>query len=116
MRAPLLAMLLLVLAVPAMAHGPAQWIQEQHLKNGAGELCCGESDCGYLVSGTVTPTEGGYRVDAVFRVEPPNREPIMQEVHEFVPYNQASISPTGEYWRCQWGGERKCFFVPNSGS
>jgi hypothetical protein len=115
MRA-LLATLFLALCIPALAHGPAQWIQDQNLKNGLGELCCGESDCGYMVSGTVTAIEGGYRVDAVFRIDPPNREPIMQEVHEVVPYNQASISPTGEYWRCQWGGGRKCFFAPNSGS
>jgi hypothetical protein len=29
-----------------------------------------------------------------------------------VPFSEALPSPDGRYWRCQWGGSRKCFFAP----
>jgi hypothetical protein len=29
-----------------------------------------------------------------------------------VPYQEAQPSPDGHYWRCAWGGTRKCFFAP----
>jgi len=29
-----------------------------------------------------------------------------------VPFSEALPSPDGAYWRCQWGGARKCFFAP----
>jgi hypothetical protein len=31
-----------------------------------------------------------------------------------VPFSEALPSPDGNYWRCQWGGTRKCFFAPPS--
>ena len=33
---------------------------------------------------------------------------------ETIPFSEATPSPTGTYWRCQWGGTRKCFFAPPS--
>jgi len=34
------------------------------------------------------------------------------ETAEFVPVERAQPSPDGQFWRCFWGGELKCFFVP----
>jgi hypothetical protein len=35
-------------------------------------------------------------------------------IKETIPFSEATPSPTGTYWRCQWGGSRKCFFAPPS--
>lgn len=96
----------------AFAHGPAEWIARGAYKNAAGDLCCGERDCGIYVGGTIEHEPGGYRVNADFRIEPPNVEPFIVRVKEFVPEADATPSPTGDYFRCQWGGVRKCFFAP----
>ena len=96
----------------AYAHGPAAWIQRGGYQNAAGELCCGERDCGELVAGTIVPTPQGYKVDAFFTGATDAGEAFTQEVHEIVPYSEAQPSPDGTYWRCQWGGARKCFFAP----
>lgn len=115
----LLVLLFLLLATPAGAHGPAQWIQDGNYKNGHGELCCGERDCGFFsgdeADGHIIAKEDGYHVDAVFRGDRDGR-PFTFDVHEVVPYSQAQPSPDGTYWRCQWSGERKCFFAPPPGS
>lgn len=100
----------------AHAHGPAQWIQDGNYKNGADELCCGERDCGELVAGKVVAYADGYHVDAIFRITTTTGTIIDEEVHETVPYSQSTPSPDGVYWRCRWGGERKCFFAPPPGS
>lgn len=109
--------LLMALAVGgAQAHGPAEWIQRGSYKNNAGELCCGERDCGEMISGKVAATPHGYRVDALFRIIMPDGKIIIDEVHETVPYSEATPSPDGVYWRCRWGGTRKCFFAPPGSS
>ena len=36
----------------------------------------------------------------------------MSSIKETVPFDEATPSPTGTYWRCYWGGKRKCFFAP----
>jgi hypothetical protein len=81
----------------ASAHGPAEWIQQGGYRNPAGELCCGERDCFELSSGDVSVTASGY---------------FVHSVKETVPFSEAQPSPDGRYWRCQWGGSRKCFFAP----
>ena len=81
----------------AYAHGPAEWIQRGGYKNAAGELCCGERDCIELSTGDVTRTPAGY---------------FVVSTKEIVPFSEATPSPDGRYWRCQWGGSRKCFFAP----
>jgi hypothetical protein len=83
----------------ASAHGPADWIQRGGYKNGAGELCCGERDCFELASSDVSITAAGY---------------FVHSTRETVPFSEALPSPDGHYWRCQWGGARKCFFAPPS--
>jgi hypothetical protein len=83
----------------AYAHGPAEWIQRGGYKNAAGELCCGERDCFELSASDVQITANGYFVIST---------------KETVPFSEATPSPDGHYWRCQWGGSRKCFFAPPS--
>jgi hypothetical protein len=83
----------------AYAHGPAEWIQRGGFKNAAGELCCGERDCFELTDADVKITSAGYYVVSI---------------KETVPFAEATPSPDGRYWRCQWGGQRKCFFAPPS--
>jgi hypothetical protein len=81
----------------ASAHGPADWIQQGRYKNAAGELCCGERDCFELTASDVTITASGY---------------FVHSTRETIPFHEAQPSPDGNYWRCQWGGARKCFFAP----
>jgi hypothetical protein len=81
----------------AQAHGPAEWIQRDNYKNAAGELCCGERDCFELSDADVKVTSAGY---------------FVVSTKELIPFHEATPSPTGTYWRCYWGGKRKCFFAP----
>ena len=91
------AILLIITALPVNAHDAASWIQRDGYKNGAGELCCGERDCFELADGDVRVTPAGY---------------LIASTREIVPFDQATPSPDGRYWRCAWGGKRKCFFAP----
>jgi hypothetical protein len=81
----------------ASAHGPAQWIQDGGYRNAVGELCCGERDCFELSDEDVGITSAGY---------------FVRSTRETVPFSEALPSPDGRFWRCQWGGARKCFFAP----
>ena len=81
----------------AHAHGPAAWIQQGGYKNGLGELCCGERDCVEISAADVKVTPAGY---------------MLISTSETIPFDQATPSPTGTFWRCDWGGQRKCFFAP----
>jgi hypothetical protein len=81
----------------ASAHGPAEWIQNGGYRNAAGELCCGERDCFEISNEDISITGAGY---------------LVRSIHETVPFSEAQPSPDGHYWRCQWGGARKCFFAP----
>jgi hypothetical protein len=83
------------------AHGPAEWIQRGGYKNSAGELCCGERDCFELTDADVKITSQGYYIVSI---------------KETVPFHEATPSPDGRYWRCQWDGSRKCFFAPPQGT
>ena len=96
-RVTLAAVLVAATLSLASAHGPAEWIQRGGYKNAAGELCCGERDCFELTSSDVSVTAAGY---------------FVHSTKETVPFSEALPSPDGHYWRCQWGGMRKCFFAP----
>ena len=37
---------------------------------------------------------------------------FVKSISETVPFGEALPSPDGHYWRCYWGGKRKCFFAP----
>lgn len=101
----------LLFSCSSRAHDNAQWIQNGNYKNAVGELCCGKRDCGLYVGGTIEHEAGGYRVNATFQVGD-GAGAVTYHVEEFVPESDATPSPTGDYWRCQWGGSRKCFFAP----
>src|SRR5712692_7314950 len=92
------ALLWLMSAVPALPHGEAEWINRGGYRNAAGELCCGERDCAKLEDDDVTRTSAG--------------DFYIRSLTEIIPEREAQPSPDGRYWRCQWGGERKCFFAP----
>ncbi len=84
-------LVLVLLATPALAHGPAEWIQRGGYKNAVGELCCGPCDCFELADGDVRVTAAGYFVSST---------------KETIPFSEATPSPDGRYWRCAWGGKR----------
>ena len=94
--AGLTALTLLSLSL-AYAHDTAEWIQRGGYKNAVGELCCGERDCFELADADIKVTSGGY---------------LVKSINETVPYHEATPSPNGKFWRCYWGGKRKCFFAP----
>lgn len=95
----LIVMLLLFLftALPVRAHDAADWINKGGYKNKMGELCCGKRDCVELGRSDVREVSAGYYVI---------------RNGETVPFSEATPSPTGTYWYCQWDGKRKCFFYP----
>jgi hypothetical protein len=37
---------------------------------------------------------------------------LIHRLKEFVPYDEASPSPDGRYWRCTIGGQRSRFMAP----
>lgn len=88
---------LVLVALLLCGHGPADWIRRDGYKNAIGELCCGEQDCSELLSSDVRLVSGGY---------------LVVSLGEFVPFSDVTPSPNKAYWRCQWGGARKCFFAP----
>jgi len=92
---------MLLLTTISHAHGPAQWIQDGEYKNALGQLCCGEKDCFELSDSDVVNAADGY---------------FVKSLNELVPYHDATPSPDGKFWRCEWGGSRKCFFAPTPGS
>lgn len=95
LRSIVLVAVALALLLPALAHGPAEWIQRGGYRNAVGELCCGERDC-FEVEPVRTTATGYY----------------LPGYRETIPFSEALPSRDGKYWRCQWGGARKCFFAP----
>ena len=51
----------------------------------------------------------------MFRVTPSPDKFFDIEVHEVVPFADTLPAPDGGWWRCEWGGQRKCFFGPMMG-
>ena len=96
-RVTLSAILIAATLSLASAHGPAEWIQRGGYRNAAGELCCGDRDCFEIAVDDVSINGSGY---------------FVRSIRETVPFSEALPSPDGHYWRCQWGGMRKCFFAP----
>lgn len=111
-----IAALVAAFSFSASAHGPAKWVQDGQYKNAIGELCCGENDCGLFVSGSILRVSGGYQVDAEFEGVSRAGAKFRFPVKGFVKDQDATPSPTGEYWACSWGGSLKCFFFPLPGA
>lgn len=93
-------LLLLLSTFPAFAHGDADWIRQQNLKNIAGELCCGEHDCHRLADGDVSTIKDGFYIKSLL---------------ESVPENKTIFKSPSGYWYCKWNGQRKCFIAPSRG-
>lgn len=92
--------LVLLLSLLSICYAHDHWINKGGYKNGAGELCCGERDCWVVHAHHVSLPAPGYRVF---------------ETGEWVPEGEALPSQDGQFWRCAWGGKRKCFFAPPEG-
>lgn len=102
----IIPLMLTLVNSPVLAHDEAAWIQERNIKNSIGQLCCGERDCKSLEESDVKITPDGFYIVSL---------------KETVPFSEALPLPEdartlGKYWRCEWGGERKCFFAPGFGS
>lgn len=79
------------------------WIDRSNNKKG--ERCCDSGkDCWSLAPERVKPTEGGVNVT------------LDDGETMFVPGREIMPSEDGKYWLCVWGGKRRCFFAPYSGS
>jgi hypothetical protein len=67
-----------LLVLPALAHGPADWIMQGQHKNAAGEWCCEEGDCFVVRAIYVSP--GRVPADAPIEVTTPDELPLEQTV------------------------------------
>lgn len=105
---------LIFIATPLSAHDDADWIRQGGYRNGANELCCGPRDCAAIPASAVKVTAAGYRVN-VPGYASPHGLGLIGAINETVPYSDALPSPDGGYWRCAWGGKRRCFFAPHLG-
>lgn len=104
-------------ATTLAANSHESWISRGGIRNTAGELCCGNNDCGQLIGGHVRLVPGGYQINADFLIE--MVDPVggqsgtrVEHVEEFVPHAETLPSPDTKFWRCSWGGKRRCFFAP----
>lgn len=105
---------LCLIALPARAHDPdtgqPNWITEGNYSGQDGIHCCGPKDCDRLDPAQVQATPRGFVLHAY--------------KDELVPYDQATPSEDGHFWRCHSSiirgikneiinpGERRCFFAP----
>jgi hypothetical protein len=91
------------------ANGNPNWITYGDYKGADGVHCCGPRDCEEVDSRTIEHTPKGLILHS-FK-------------DELVPWNEATPSEDGKYWRChgaiyrsidgtESGGERRCFFAP----
>ena len=109
------------MTLPALAHDDAAWIGNGQYKNAIGELCCGETDCAELAKGDVVITPAGFFITSLNEtVAFSEALPLPAAADEFSAEHDRVNIESGKplrkrgsnYWRCQWGGKRKCFFAP----
>lgn len=95
---------IVLLSAAALAHGDAQWIQDdpRHVDD-LGIHCCGPTDCERIPPGAVKIEDKGVRII---------------ETGQFFPYTRQGMyhSIDGDLWWCRRAGEVKCIFIPHSGS
>jgi hypothetical protein len=88
----------------AWAHDPdtgeSNWISRgQYLAPDTGVHCCGPRDCERLDPKRIEVTPNGLILHAYD--------------DELVPFNEATPSEDGAYWRCHGShNQRRCFFAP----
>jgi hypothetical protein len=83
---------------PAKAHDT--WLDGHKVDPQTKNLCCGENDCKIVPLEHFHATHSGWSMD---------------DTGEIVAYSRVQPSPDGEAWRCRWGGETKCLFMPPMG-
>jgi hypothetical protein len=94
-----LILLVAYLAVrPTGAH--EFWINKYKRLDGSGGGCCGENDCEMIPRESVRATGDGYVLPSGERIG----------------YLETQPSEDGEFWRCEYAGERTCFFAPEPGA
>lgn len=101
--------------LPAYAHGPEQWIADNHLRDPKSKaFCCGPSDCHELGDGAVQEAPGGWIVKEENEITSEN-----------IPYERGlPVSPDGRFHRCgttlnavdalHFYFQTRCFIVPPS--
>jgi hypothetical protein len=117
-----LAVAMLLLIGPSPAH--QSWISQEGATNPVtGKWCCGARDCGIVMPAPIATTAGW----AIHGDEIIDHDGRRVRVDEVVPYEEASPSPDGYFWRCHTlegtlydvqnhatyvDGQRRCFFAP----
>ncbi len=112
----------LSLANPSPAH--ESWISAEGGTNPVtGKWCCGARDCGIVMPAPIA-TAAGWAIHGEEIIDFDGRRVRIDEV---VPYEEASPSPDGYFWRCHSlegtfydvqnhatyvDGKRRCFFAP----
>lgn len=87
---------LYILGLFLLLHGD-HWINKHRSIDNQSRCCNEASDCKIVHAHHVTNPYSGYRVF---------------ETGEVVPDKEIQWSEDDNYWRCAWGGGRKCFFIP----
>lgn len=87
----------------APAFGHREWLDGTTVDKKTQSLCCGaDKDC--------------------FRLDPSHVHLLADGLYHFddtpftIDEKRAMPSPDGAYWRCIWGGEIRCLFVPFEGT
>jgi hypothetical protein len=112
----------LALVHPSPAH--ESWISQKGATNPVtGNWCCGMRDCGIVMPAPVA-TAAGWAIHGDEIIDHDGRRVRVDEV---VPYDEATPSPDGYFWRCHTlegtfydvenhvtyaDGSRRCFFAP----
>jgi hypothetical protein len=114
--------ILLALVHQSRAHD--SWISRQGILNPVTQAwCCGARDCGIVMPAPVA-TAAGWAIHGEEIIDSNGRRVRVDEV---VPYDEATPSPDGYFWRCHTlegtfydvenhvtyvDGVRRCFFAP----
>jgi hypothetical protein len=88
-------MVLTTIASPAIASRPGDRSDEDDRPRIAAYL--GQSGCEPIEEKDLAVVPHGF---------------LLHRLNEFVPYEEASTSPDGRYWRCAVGGQRTKFLAP----
>src|SRR5262245_45869851 len=96
MRRLLNLLVLVAITTPAAAATPAGEAERSDYRIAA---LLGQRGCVAMAEDDVTVVPHGF---------------LIHRLKEFVPYDDASPSPDGRYWRCTAGGQRTRFLAPES--
>ncbi|GEM_PF-1586660 len=89
-------------SVAGLADAHDYWGNGREVDYATKQLCCGQNDCREVAPEAMHVSRTG-----IFSFDDTN---LVIEIQRAMP------SPDGRIWRCIWGGEIKCLFVPKPGS